>query len=241
MKSTRKMVIHAPGGHAIERHPGHVARALISGARGIVEQQIQDRWMRKLRLRAKAAIVLVKLLHCRLNQLFNDARMQIRRATRKRFVVLNRRHHAVGGLKDFILALVIRMRHRQQNAPKPRTTVTLFFGKICAAEKWLALGCQNHGQWPTTLPAHRRNGRLVARVHVESLIAVHFNGDEVAVDDLGNLGVFIRFAIHHMAPVAPDRAYVEQDRLVQFARQRKGGLAPLLPCNRLMHRGAQIR
>ena len=56
----------------------------------------------------------------------------------------------------------------------------------------------------------------------------------------GDLGVFVRFAVHDVAPVAPDRANVEQDGLVLSLGARKRGLAPRMPVDRLMPRRAQI-
>ena len=61
------------------------------------------------------------------------------------------------------------------------------------------------------------------------------------VDGCGERGVFVGFAVHDVAPVAPDRAHVKEDRLAGFLGEGKRGCAPLLPVHRLMHGGAQIR
>src|SRR5580700_9193274 len=60
------------------------------------------------------------------------------------------------------------------------------------------------------------------------------------VDDLSNLGIVVGFAVHYVAPVAPDRADVQQDRFVLALRNGKGFLAPFVPLNGLMHSGAQV-
>jgi len=43
-----------------------------------------------------------------------------------------------------------------------------------------------------------------------------------------------------MAPVAPDRANIEQDGFVFALRRRKGFLAPFVPLDGLVHGGAKI-
>ena len=47
--------------------------------------------------------------------------------------------------------------------------------------------------------------------------------------------------IHHLAPVAPHCADIEQDGLVFPGGAGKGFCSPLMPLDRLMHGGSQIR
>ena len=56
----------------------------------------------------------------------------------------------------------------------------------------------------------------------------------------GDLRVLVGLAVHDVAPVAPDRANVEQDGLVFSLGARKGRLAPRMPLDRLMARRAQV-
>ena len=60
------------------------------------------------------------------------------------------------------------------------------------------------------------------------------------VDDARHLGVFVGFAIHDVAPVAPDRADVEQDGLVFSLGARECSLAPGMPLDGLMARRTQV-
>ncbi len=85
------------------------------------------------------------------------------------------------------------------------------------------------------------HGTLVARVYVGPLITVDFDADEVAVQDLRHARVFVRLAVHHVAPMTPHRADVEQDRLVFGARPRKDRIAPGEPMDGLMGGGLEIR
>ena len=50
----------------------------------------------------------------------------------------------------------------------------------------------------------------------------------------GELGILVGLAVHDMAPVAPDRADVEQHRLVGGLGRRERLGAPGIPVNRLM-------
>jgi hypothetical protein len=81
---------------------------------------------------------------------------------------------------------------------------------------------------------------LIAGVHVGPLVAVHLDADEVLVEVVRERGVFVRLAVHHVAPVAPDGADIEQHRTVGRARRREGRFSPLLPPDRLVRRGAEV-
>ncbi len=104
--------------------------------------------------------------------------------------------------------------HGEQDAREAGAAIALFRREIGAAEEGLAVGGEEGGKRPAALAGDRLHGCLVAAVDVGALVAVDLDGDEVFVDDLGERGVFVRFAVHDMAPVAPDGADIEQDRLV---------------------------
>ena len=87
---------------------------------------------------------------------------------------------------------------------------------------------------------HGADGGLVARVHVGALVAIHFDGNEQPIDQLGQARIVVAFAIDDVAPVAPDRADVEQDGLVFGARASEGLFAPFVPSHGLVRRGMQI-
>ena len=85
------------------------------------------------------------------------------------------------------------------------------------------------------MPADRADCGLVADVDIGALIAIHFHGDEMLVHDGRHFGIVVRLAIHHMAPVAPHRANVEEHRLVFPLRGSERLLAPFVPTNWLVH------
>src|SRR5262249_51703094 len=84
------------------------------------------------------------------------------------------------------------------------------------------------------------DGRLVARIDVGPLVAVHLYGYEMLVDDFRDHRIFVALAVNDVAPVTPHRADIQQDRLVMGFGPRKGVVAPFVPINGLMRRGTQI-
>src|SRR5882762_947631 len=112
--------------------------------------------------------------------------------------------------------------------------------KIGAAVERLSLRCEEGSQRPPTLSADGADGCLVTAVDVRPLVAVHLHRNEIFVHDLRDFRVVIRLAIHHVAPVAPHRADIEQHRLVLALCRGKGCLTPLLPANGLVHCRSQI-
>ena len=83
-------------------------------------------------------------------------------------------------------------RHRQQHALKARPSMPLLRRKIRSAKIRLALGSQKRSQRPSALSADRRHRRLVARVHVRPLVAIHLHCDKMFVDEPRRLVVLIR-------------------------------------------------
>src|SRR5215469_4187413 len=106
-----------------------------------------------------------------------------------------------------------------------------------AAEERFAVGQEESGERPAALPADGADGGLIAGVNVGALVAIYLNGDEMLVDDLGDGGIFVTFAIDDVAPVAPDGANVEKDRLIGRLRGTEGLFAPFMPADRLVRGG----
>ena len=81
---------------------------------------------------------------------------------------------------------------------------------------------------------------LVPDVDIGALVPVHLHGDEVVIDDPGDLGILVRLAVDDVAPVAPHGADVEQDRLVLRLRPSERLVAPGIPLHRLVGGGPEI-
>src|SRR5205085_12131097 len=73
-----------------------------------------------------------------------------------------------------------------------------------------------------------------------SLVPVDLDAHEVGVEQVGHARVFVRLAVHHVAPVTPHGADVEQDGLVLGAGARERRVAPGVPVHRLVGGGLQV-
>jgi hypothetical protein len=130
--------------------------------------------------------------------------------------------------------------HPLQNLAEGRAAVGRLRGEIGAPEEEFGLRRQESGERPSTLPGDRLHRPLIPGVHLRPLVPVHLHADEPGVQELGERGILIGLLVHHVAPVTPDRADVEQHRPVGFPGQREGLAAPGMPPDRLMRRGAEI-
>ena len=115
-----------------------------------------------------------------------------------------------------------------QHALHARAAGAVVRREVGAAEKRLAVGREKGRERPAALAGERSpppgSGRRCRGARRDPPY-----GDEGLVDDARHLGFFVTLAVHHVAPVAPHRADVEQDGLVLALRAREGLLAPLVP------------
>src|SRR5579863_97193 len=123
------------------------------------------------------------------------------------------------GLFDHVLVLfVIGIRDREQYTLEAGTSIMVVRREISSTVERFAVGSKKRRQRPATLPADRTDGDLIAAIDVGTLVAVYLYGDEMLVHDLRDFGIVVGLPVHHVAPVAPDRADVEQDRFVLALR-----------------------
>ena len=81
----------------------------------------------------------------------------------------------------------------------------------------------------------------VDAVHVGTLFAVNLDGHEALIEDLCNIGVLERFALHNMTPMAGSVSYTDEQQAIGFGGQGNGIGAPHLPCHGVLHVAADIR
>src|SRR6185312_6114004 len=170
----------------------------------------------------------------------NYARRVFRRGRGKGFGLGEEIPDHAGLLGDFGSLLAVGAGDGQQHALETGASPLVVRRKVGAAVKGLTLGGEKGGEGPATLSADGGNRGLVAAIHVGALVAIHLDGNEVLIDDGGDFGIVIGFAVHDVTPVAPDGADIEQDGLVLFLRQGEGFRSPLMPANGLVHGGAEI-
>src|SRR5207237_6635573 len=125
-----------------------------------------------------------------------------------------------------------------QHPPESRTAVLIVVGgEIRAAKEDFPVRREERREGPAALATQRLHGALVASVHVGPFIAVDLDAHEVAIEKLGDARVLVRLAIHDVAPMAPDRADVEQARLLFAVRAGECGFPPREPLDRLVRGG----
>src|SRR6202035_2444140 len=112
--------------------------------------------------------------------------------------------------------------------------------KIRAAEKRAPIGQQKSSEWPTALTGDGTDSRLITRIDIGPLVAVHLHGDEIVADDFGDFRIFVGFTVYYMAPVAPHSANIQQHGFVISLSAFECRVAPLIPINRLMRGRPQI-
>ncbi len=171
----------------------------------------------------------------------DERERKIAAAAGEAFVVLDGGHDAGGGLEGFVAAVAPDLGHGEQDAAEAGAAVAVVAGEVGAAEVGAAVWREECGEGPAALAADGGDGCLIAGVHVGALVAVDLDGDEVVVEDAGDLSVLVGLAVHDVAPVAPDGADVEEDGLVFGLGAGKGGFSPRVPLHGLMARGAEIR
>ena len=146
----------------------------------------------------------------------------------------------VGGTLELGAFVAVGIGDGQKDAAKSGAAHLVVGRKIGAAKKGFAIGKQKAGKRPAALARDGADRGLIARVDVRPFVAVNFHGDEMFVDDFGDFEVLVAFAVDDVAPVAPDRADIEEDRFVFGLGAGEGGVAPFVPVDGLARGRAQI-
>jgi len=89
---------------------------------------------------------------------------------------------------------------------------------MCRHINGLPSGVRKRRQRPATLSADSLHRGLVAAIHVRALVAINLDGDEMFVHDAAISGLSLGLAVHHVAPMAPHRADIEQNGFVLALR-----------------------
>src|SRR5436305_1992561 len=95
-------------------------------------------------------------------------------------------HYAFGRLHNLPIFFFVCAGDALQHALEAWTPPVVVRRKICAAEKWAAVRSEERGERPSTLSADGLNCGLVSAVHVRTLIAIDFDGNEILIDERGD-------------------------------------------------------
>src|SRR6266852_5663371 len=129
----------------------------------------------------------------------------------------------------------------RQEPPKTYVAVLVIRRKIGSTKEWLQGGRQKNIHGPAAAPGGCFDEAHVLVVNVGSLFAVHLNGDEPAIDQLGNCGIGIGLALHHVAPMAGVIADREKDRFVLAFGLGESLFAPRIPVDRIVRMQEKVR
>src|SRR6266436_6515225 len=196
--------------------------------------------MREFRGAAEAAVLDVEELGDGFDLGVNDAEIEIGAGAGEDFGLRNGVGEGVGGALKVGALVAIGIGDGEKNAAKSGAAHLIFRREIGAAPKRFAIREQKARERPATLAGNGADGGLVAGIDVGALVAVHFYGDKMFVDDFGDFGVLVAFAVGDVAPVAPDGADVEEDGLVLGFGAGESGFAPFVPIDGLVRGRAQV-
>src|SRR5262249_26114645 len=154
-------------------------------ARGLItlKEQIYGLRVRKFRSAPEAAVAMIEQFDRRIDHVIHDPRIEIRACRRKCFGFRDGFRKLVGGAFELVALVGEGVRDGLKNSRKTRTAHRILRRKICAAEKRTALWRQKTSERPAALPRNSAHGRLIARVHIGPLIAIHFYRNKVAIDE----------------------------------------------------------
>ncbi len=240
MEAACKLVVDAAASHFFEGSFGHGEEMLLFRLLVAFENEINGRRVREFRGAAEAAVFDVEKLGDGFDLRVNDAEIEIGARAGKDFGLRDGVGEGVGGAFKFGVLVAVRIGDGEKNAAESGAPHLVFGREIRSAEEGLAIREQKAGERPAALAGNGADGGLIAGVDVGALVAVDFHGDEVFVDDFGDFGVLVAFAVDDVAPVAPDRADIEEDGLVLGFGAGKGGVAPFVPVDGLVCGGTQI-
>ena len=205
-----------------------------------LEQQIHGAGVRELRRLPETAVVFIKQMERRFDDSVYNPRIEFTARRTKHFRLgdgfLERHCRSV----HFGTPRFERFGDGGQDALETRPAHGVFGREISAAEKWFSIGRKERSQGPAALPGNCADRGLITRINVRAFVAIHLHRNVQAVDHRRDLRIFVALAVDNVAPVAPDRANIQQDRFIFGACARKRFFAPLVPVDRLVRRGTKI-
>src|ERR1700674_510263 len=196
--------------------------------------------MREFRGAAKAAVLDVEKLGDGFDLGVDDAEVEIGARTGEDFGLRDGVGERVGRALELDAFVAVGIGDGDQYAAESGAAHLVLGREIGAAKKRFAIGKQKTGEGPAALAGDGADGGLVAGIDVGALVAVDFHGDEVFVDDFGDFGVLVAFAVDDVAPVAPDGTDVQQDGLVFGFGAGEGSVAPFVPIDGLVCGRTQV-
>src|SRR5579883_2915309 len=241
MESAFELVVYAAFGHFFERGFGHGEQMLFAGLAVALEEQVDGGGVRKFWRIPETPVADIEKLRHRTDLRIHHTEIEFGASASKGLGFGHGFGEGFGGIGEILALILVGVGDGEEDAAEAGAAVLVLGREISTAEKWFPVGHQEAGERPAALPTDGTNGGLIAGINVGSFVAIDFHGDEMLVDDLRDGRIFVALAVDHMAPVAPDRADVEQDGLALRLRGAESVLAPFMPVDRLMRGGTKVR
>src|SRR5271157_1040562 len=240
VKAAADLVVDTTPPHMFEGGSHHGQQPLLAGLEISLEEQIDGAGVGKFGGVAEPAVLRIE--HA--GDAFDDRLHHLFVSRRLPFLKVIHLAESLGNLRGAFLDLVamraVVVRDGFQQALHARAAGAVVRREVSASIERLAVRGEKGRERPAALAGQGAHRHLVASVDVGTLVAIDLYGDERVVDNACHLGVFVALAVHHVAPVAPHGANVEQDGLILRLRQCEGGAVPFAPKHGLMRGGAQV-
>ena len=234
VKTAADVVAHAAERHRLQRLRHHEGRRVVARARGLAQQEQQLARTRKLRRVAKPAARLVERLRKLRDTLLQRIRVGHVSARRHRSQPPDLLGEIFSRQLHFRALLLPHPDDLAKDLGKSRPSPSRVGRKVGAAVKRLEIGRQPHAHRPAARSRRRLHERHVDAIDVGPLFAIDFDGDEIAIQDLGDRLAFERLVRHHVAPVARRVADRQKDRAVELAGFVERLLPPRVPVDRIV-------
>ncbi len=224
MEPAADLVVDAAPAHVLKRSGDNGQQPLLAGLDVNIQKQIERAGVGEFGGRAEPAVLRVEhaadVLHQRLHHFFVSAI----RASLELLHLAKRFRNLRGAFMNLLTLRLVIVRDGFQQALHARAAGAVLGRKISSPVEGPAVRSKKCRQRPSALASQGAHRRLIARVDIRAFVAIDLYGNERRIDDPRHFSVFVALAVHHVAPVAPDGADVEQDGLVLFARLAKGGI-----------------
>ena len=234
VKTAADVVAHAAERHGLQRLRHHEGRRVVACARGLTQEKQQLARTRKLRRAPKPAARLVERLRKLRDTLLQRIRVGHVSARRHRSQPPDLFREIFSRQLHFGAFLLPHADDLAKDLRKSRPSPPRVGREIGASVKRLEIGRQPHAHRPAARPRRRLHERHVDAIDVGPLFAIHFDGDEIAIQDVGNRLAFERLVGHHVAPVAGRIANRQKDRAVELAGLVERLLPPGVPVDRIL-------
>ncbi len=240
VEAAAEVVANAAAPHLVEGGENHFERFKVAGARVIPEQEFQGRRAGELGRAAEAAVPRVEGAAEGVEAGIEDGRVEDA-GCRGLGVHTKLIENGATRFDDGGAVHLPRLSQALEDAPEAGVSVARLGREVGAAEERPQIGRKPDGHGPAAGAGGGLHEEHVDAVDVGALFAVHLDGDEVAVEEGGDVLVLEGLALHDVAPVAGGVADGEEDGLVLVARLLESFFAPGAPVDWIVGVLEQVR